>query len=217
MSFGAARNGVAPLTEKAIHHRPAEFLFVVHGGDMVTTYSEKLKDPRWQRKRLEVMERDEFCCQICMDSGSTLHVHHKRYVKGRNPWEYEIHDLATVCENCHESAHEKMFDATEVLASFEVSDAPWGVDRAATLMAGFFDGYMASRDRPVLHLKYLKKDPELYVFGEICAALTDFHSGSRLEEVFIFHNAVVEKGHKWIWEALMKAVKEDVGFCNGQS
>jgi hypothetical protein len=35
-------------------------------------YSDKLKDPRWQKKRLEVFERDGWCCQCCGDSESPL-------------------------------------------------------------------------------------------------------------------------------------------------
>ena len=52
------------------------------------TYSEKLKDPRWQRKRLEVLNRANFSCEKCQDHASTLHVHHKYYVSNRLPWEY---------------------------------------------------------------------------------------------------------------------------------
>jgi hypothetical protein len=27
-------------------------------------YSDKLKDPRWQKKRLQIMERDNWCCLV---------------------------------------------------------------------------------------------------------------------------------------------------------
>lgn len=77
------------------------------------TYSEKLKDPRWQRKRLEVMERDGFECSQCGDSGTTLAVHHTYYITGRNPWEYPIWSLQTLCENCHKDNHsDKESDGT---------------------------------------------------------------------------------------------------------
>lgn len=67
------------------------------------TYAEKLKDPRWQRKRLEIMERDGFKCRICGDETTTLHVHHIRYLRGREPWEYREFYFVTLCENCHET------------------------------------------------------------------------------------------------------------------
>ena len=67
------------------------------------TYSEKLKDPRWQRKRLEILQRDDFTCQKCKDKESTLHVHHRIYLKGNDPWDYPDELLVTLCENCHEA------------------------------------------------------------------------------------------------------------------
>ena len=43
------------------------------------SYYEKLLDPRWQKKRLEILNRDEFKCRSCGDDKSTLHVHHGYY------------------------------------------------------------------------------------------------------------------------------------------
>lgn len=68
----------------------------------MSEYSEKLRDPRWQRKRLEVLQRDEWHCQICFDGESTLHVHHRYYERGKDPWDYPDRALVTLCESCHE-------------------------------------------------------------------------------------------------------------------
>lgn len=57
------------------------------------------KDPRWQKRRLEIMERDGFQCIACGDKDSELHVHHKRY-RGQ-PWEAEDDDMQTLCVYCH--------------------------------------------------------------------------------------------------------------------
>lgn len=65
------------------------------------TYSEKLKDPKWQRKRLKILERDGFTCQACHDKENTLHVHHIIYFSDSDPWEYPDKLLTTLCENCH--------------------------------------------------------------------------------------------------------------------
>jgi len=75
------------------------------------TYLAKLRDPRWQKKRLKILERDEWTCQICGDSESTLHVHHRRYIVGREPWEYHDGCLVTLCEGCHEFEGEDMREA----------------------------------------------------------------------------------------------------------
>lgn len=68
-------------------------------------YNELLKDPRWQRKRLEAMPADRFTCQICFRTGKTLNVHHKKYIPGTMPWEYDTRDLITLCEDCHAKYH----------------------------------------------------------------------------------------------------------------
>ena len=33
----------------------------------IMNYSEQLKSPKWQKKRLEIMQRDKFTCQLCGD------------------------------------------------------------------------------------------------------------------------------------------------------
>jgi hypothetical protein len=65
-------------------------------------YAQKLKDPRWQKMRLKVLERDDFTCRDCGDKKKTLHVHHMYYEWDNAPWEYEIESLVTLCEECHE-------------------------------------------------------------------------------------------------------------------
>lgn len=66
------------------------------------TYSDKLRDPRWQRKRLEVFQYADFRCQVCGSSSKTLNVHHSYYEKGREPWDYPNGALISACEDCHE-------------------------------------------------------------------------------------------------------------------
>ncbi len=68
----------------------------------MTSYSEKLRDPRWQKKRLGILNRDEWHCQICFDGENTLHVHHRDYTRGREPWEYDDKNLVTLCYICHQ-------------------------------------------------------------------------------------------------------------------
>lgn len=68
------------------------------------TYSEKLRDPRWQKKRLEVMDRNGFRCQNCTSSNHTLNVHHCWYERGLDPWEYPDNAYQCLCEDCHEKA-----------------------------------------------------------------------------------------------------------------
>lgn len=66
------------------------------------TYAEKLKDPRWQKMRLEVLQRDGWECQNCTSTTTTLHVHHRYYERGADPWAYPLDALVTLCAKCHE-------------------------------------------------------------------------------------------------------------------
>jgi hypothetical protein len=65
------------------------------------TYAEKLRDPRWQKARLKIMERDEWRCRSCRRADLTLNVHHAIYRNGFNPWDYPAWELVTLCEVCH--------------------------------------------------------------------------------------------------------------------
>lgn len=67
----------------------------------MSTYSEKFKDPRWQKKRLEILNRDKFKCRKCGDEKSTLHIHHILYKYGNDPWDYSNKNLITLCKDCH--------------------------------------------------------------------------------------------------------------------
>jgi len=76
---------------------------------MGSNYSDKLKSPLWQKKRLEIFNRDKFKCRLCGDTETTLHVHHKSY-SGADPWEISNKELITVCEHCHYELEKIKFD-----------------------------------------------------------------------------------------------------------
>lgn len=59
-------------------------------------------DPRWQKVRLQVMERDFFKCKCCGATDRELQVHHLVYEKGKRIWESNPSDLLTLCHHCHE-------------------------------------------------------------------------------------------------------------------
>ena len=69
-------------------------------------YRQKLLDPRWQKKRLAVLERDNWTCQFCLSRTQTLDVHHCRYRRGVEPWDYPLADLLTLCRDCHQAETE---------------------------------------------------------------------------------------------------------------
>jgi hypothetical protein len=64
-------------------------------------YLEKLKDPRWQKRRLQILERDNWTCQFCGNTKEMLVAHHKDYISGLEIWEYPDNYLISLCESCH--------------------------------------------------------------------------------------------------------------------
>jgi 5-methylcytosine-specific restriction endonuclease McrA len=68
-------------------------------------YQQLLNDPRWQKKRLEILSRDNFTCQWCSATTQTLHVHHSYYRWGVDPWDYPADTPTTLCADCHGQEH----------------------------------------------------------------------------------------------------------------
>jgi len=83
-------------------------------------YSEQLKSPKWQKKRLEIMQRDGFKCVLCMNEDDTLAVHHKKYIKGRDVWDYDNESLITLCEKCHSKTHSKDIQVKELFTDEQI-------------------------------------------------------------------------------------------------
>lgn len=73
---------------------------------MSEKYLEILKNPRWQKKRKEILYRDGYRCAKC-GSKHKLNVHHIFYIKGRLPWEYPNYALITLCRSCHLKWHDE--------------------------------------------------------------------------------------------------------------
>jgi len=80
-------------------------------------YTEQLKDIRWKRKRIEILKRDKFTCQICGYMGERVNVHHLKY--SGMAWDALDEDLITLCKGCHRSTHlpdlnDKRFDKMQI-------------------------------------------------------------------------------------------------------
>jgi len=67
-------------------------------------YSELLKTKEWKEFSLLIKERDGFRCKKC-GCKENLHSHHKVYIKGNKPWEYDKKHLETLCSTCHKNEH----------------------------------------------------------------------------------------------------------------
>ena len=103
------------------------------------SYSDLLRSPMWQKKRLEVMQAKGFACEICGNTEQMLHVHHKEYFKGNEPWEYDNKQLVVLCKHCHENLHETL-DLYKWVGSFARLDGPNNRQELALMLCGYI-GY----------------------------------------------------------------------------
>jgi hypothetical protein len=101
---------------------------------MRDNFSKQYLHPNWQKRRLEMLELARWQCQDCGSKDHQLHVHHKRYVKGRMIWEYPDDELAVLCADCHGSAHIQKTAISDLLATLE----PYQWHCAFSLLHGFF-------------------------------------------------------------------------------
>lgn len=161
------------------------------------TYKEQLLHPNWQRKRLEIMRRDEFQCRMCGDDETTLHVHHKQYVKGRLAWECPDEELVTLCEDCHESMHEQTSAFRSLLAMLDV-DGPHSLSVALALVAGWSSGHYKqielSNDAP------WGDDPDSYILGQIAHEM-----GGKLDLDLIFELwRAMQETPSWVARSVLR-------------
>ena len=89
------------------------------------SYAEKLRDPRWQKKRLEVMERDGWGCVNCGAASKSLNVHHKHEDYRIEPWDHENETMVTLCDTCHERLHEKLKFVRAKLEDMDMLHGVW--------------------------------------------------------------------------------------------
>jgi hypothetical protein len=77
-------------------------------------YRKKWLDPRWQKVRLRILERDDWKCRQCGAIDRTLNVHHLWY-ESTDPWDAPEESLAALCRDCHEAETESLRDAEREL------------------------------------------------------------------------------------------------------
>lgn len=62
----------------------------------------------WKKFYAEVIKLHENRCAKCLRSKSKdiiLQVHHKQYIRGRDPWDYRYDECEVLCKGCHAKEH----------------------------------------------------------------------------------------------------------------
>lgn len=83
---------------------------------MALSYKEQLTHPNWQRKRLEIFQRDNFACTICGNTEHQLQVHHLYYLPEMLIWQYDNECYKTVCPKCHKILNKELSKISGILA-----------------------------------------------------------------------------------------------------
>lgn len=97
------------------------------------TYLEKLRDPRWQKMAADVKYLAGWRCDTCDADDINLQVHHKIYIKGREPWEYPIDNFQCLCEFCHrevEDANQNLRQAFACVPYYDLNSLAFNFMRA---------------------------------------------------------------------------------------
>ncbi len=72
-------------------------------------YQDDMKNVSWQKKRLKILERDNWSCKsdCCKKRSQKLEVHHVDYIPDLKIWEYPDDMLLTLCSDCHTKENER--------------------------------------------------------------------------------------------------------------
>ena len=70
------------------------------------------KSSAWEKKRLEILERDNYECQVCKEEGGftpATTVHHILHLENRPDLAFDNDNLLSVCAACHNKEHPERF------------------------------------------------------------------------------------------------------------
>jgi len=173
------------------------------------TYSEKLTDPRWQRKRLEILSRDGFKCLECGDTKKTLHVHHKTYQSGLDPWSYPDDNFRTLCKDCHSQSHK---NKSKVLAfSLHREDVyEDGLKQIICPACGSDYVHLSATSKTIIGNDNYEARPGL-VRGSVMLIEGGCEEGHRFNVAFGFH-----KGVTFTWFERLADVKSEQDIFNNK-
>ncbi len=166
---------------------------LVSGQAPQVPYIELLRDPRWQRKRNGILERDDYRCRFCWDSKVNLQVHHKRYAASRIPWDVPDSWLITLCERCHKRVTDLRKRAEFLLSEMNLYELPLAI----ASLEQFWDAKQEPAPDPIsvpVHAK--KAGPPLQEKYAIAAVVRAAVDRLEIEKNFLIAQAWTREGSR---------------------
>jgi 5-methylcytosine-specific restriction endonuclease McrA len=74
------------------------------------------EDPRWRKKRAEILERDNWRCQADGNHAGDLNVHHRNYTTAE-PWLELNKNLITLGDKHHQGEHDQLGASARAVAT----------------------------------------------------------------------------------------------------
>jgi hypothetical protein len=129
-------------------------------------YIEQLANPIWQKKRLKILERDNWECTFCGDGSTTLHVHHKKYDLDKKAWEYPDNTFISLCKHCHK--------ILEYLKKEKISEEPISVIKYESdsnyILVAWIVKFINKEKNRIIFIKYFTDSGHI----EYSMAITSF-------------------------------------------
>jgi 5-methylcytosine-specific restriction protein A len=86
------------------------------------------KSTIWEKKRLEILQRDNFECQICKEEGGfapATTVHHILHLENRPDLALDDDNLLSVCAACHNREHPEKLRTPEASKRRQITPERW--------------------------------------------------------------------------------------------
>lgn len=85
------------------------------------------RSSEWRKCREKILERDKYCCQICLakgiiNSSKSLHVHHIRPLYSNWELRTDPSNLLSLCEDCHMKCHGNEYNIVDILKLIPSND-----------------------------------------------------------------------------------------------
>jgi hypothetical protein len=163
---------------------------------MPKNYAQKLRDPRWQRLRLQALNAADWSCNRCHDTLTTLHVHHRVY-RRIAPWEYDVAELEVLCALCHQKEH-KFLRGTNRFKQGH----PYNRAEISNLLGGQTKGFLPMNNGHVVcgcfRRQYNPDAPQILLPGDLGRIIEPAELFCR--QTFPVPIFVSESGNDWIYK-----------------